>query len=463
MVTLPVELYKNLGNKAIQSRDYSNALKFFDLGLRTYPDHSILQEGVSEIINNNSIDDSNLKNILSSVVDYSNSSSFLIRAKAELDSVTGDLEEALKAYQKIRNDKFDPNLEKRMAYCLFELGDHMSGISILEDVAKKVDTADEYLELGILLRSKGLYDDAENYFELAYEKDPNDINILSDFANIKQILGKPVETISLLENSFEQGIGIDNPELRYFQALSYFNLGEYTISQSIFESILNMKNLESHIMSDTCAKLATNILQDLNIGKSQLYRARELAKTSIDLDPTEDSFFALSEAESRLGFHESAIKNALTAYRLSGEDGCLDESLFADKFLADKYFSAGKYDDARRIYEKLSKLNPIFYLNLSEAQEGVGDIKASKSSVYKFRKIFPEDPSGILRMGEVLLHLGKEESSRIVYDHFFKMYPDHPFKKPIETFFYNLEEFMGEGAPEFDFTINQPKPKKTIH
>ena len=246
-----------------------------------------------------------------------------------------------------------------------------SGQSVYMDVDDLADIADYY-------QSKGMYDEAYEAIELAYELDPTATSVLN--YKIHEALND--DDVEAAEEYLENMLDRESPEYVYCKA-----------------KILIVKN--------------------------QIEEAdRFLREQYIEVPPDEHQDYVLDVANiySDYGYSEKAMEWMMRAHPDNTED--------FKELMAHTLLGLGKYKDSERILNELIDGNPFqkrYWNALASAQFMNEDYSASVTSSEYAIAIDPEDPEAIVAKANGLYRLENFEEALKYYERYSDKVPDDEF------------------------------------
>ena len=278
-----------------------------------------------------------------------------------------------------------------------------------------------YMQIGSCWYYKENFEETRKAFEKAYEIDPTDVRVLSNYANITYNTERFVEAARLWEKLYELQ---DPPESKtlYQAAAAYFQGEDLRNSKRVLERMLALPGPAEHkwyeLIIDLCFQLEDwaeaegYILEFLEVKPYQAKYWRMLYQIRIDKEElirgTSDLEIAFQvEAPKRQNQWKNLadLYNYVRAPLMSAR--CLKEAYKGDKdeegFIrtAQAYTSALRYDEAIKILDEGFKENPSAGL-LFEKGRVLYDAARFREAIDTFKECVKLDP----KHGEAYILMG---------------------------------------------------------
>lgn len=220
-------------------------------------------------------------------------------------------------------------------------------VDIAEKILKKVVelnpiAANARKDLGVIYLSKRLFDYAKDEFEKAYELEPENNDIIFEYANFLHATSDFYKAQELYKKALENDT--KNPNILIFSALNALSLNNPSEALKHIELALEIVPQDQFVLF--IAGKINHALKDFE--KAQLYLIQ-----SWETNPT-------TEVENLLGLN---------------------------------YFELGEYEKANTIFINLSNKNPMnvnLLLNCAKCYKKLNNIESAKEQLEKILEIFPE-------------------------------------------------------------------------
>ncbi len=223
------------------------------------------------------------------------------------------------------------------------------------------NSPDVYFQLGVVNLAEGKYKDADEAFHKTYELNPANSRGLMGMVETEMAENKPDEAVKLLEaeaaknpNRMDVTLALGNTEVR---------AGRYDLALQYFEKVLNGLDKSSKVRGDIYMRIG------------ETYRRKGDLASSIN---------ALQEARKFLP--ESPVVLATLALVLD---------------------TAGRYDEANKVYQATLKMKPDDPISLNNlaflmAEHG-GDLDQALTLAQKAKQLLPDLPEVSDTLGDIYL------------------------------------------------------------
>jgi protein O-GlcNAc transferase len=270
--------------------------------------------------------------------------------------------------------------------------------------------ADAYDQLGRIAQQEGEHNRAVDYFEKARQYEPKMPDINYRLGKAYKALGKPDEAIAALTENTT--LSPEAPE-------SFLALGELHLQKQEYETA--RKDYEAALARDPNLSkayygLATAAARLGQREQASTYRQqfkaveekeREVAREKrATYDPLALTRASVAHTHTDVGRVLQVNEQMASAEQLWRRAAQLDPNNVACRFsLADYYFRANRFAEARPWYEQIIRIQPdngVAYFFLGHIHEKLGQKTMAQQAYEKVIEVSPDRPEGFLALARFL-------------------------------------------------------------
>lgn len=345
----------SMANTALDSGDYEDAIKYFEILSSQEPDKVIHKfnlgcayEGIKDY-------DKALE--IFEKLDTSENTAFQVKLKiAEIRIKLRDFESAKDVYMGLlKKGKVDENIYYDFAILCGHTGDKDKAEQLLKKVLQlNPNFAAAHKDLAVLYLDERLFDYAKDEFEKAVALDPENPYIIYEYGNYFQMTGDATKADELYDKVLEAIAMPANILLNI--ALNKLRMNKTDEAQTVLERAIKENSQDINIL--------------LNLGKIYFMKGNFDAAKQV----LEDAMF-------------------------------LDKNPEVENMLAQIYFSEENYHDAIGLFADIDKKYPTNTANLMNLAKCALKLDKKDDAVkylHRYTEIFPEDEEAISMLADLL-------------------------------------------------------------
>ncbi len=281
--------------------------------------------------------------------------------------------------------------------------DYSNELNILQQILKIDPSAEFYVSAGIASYKITMFDDAETYFYMAMDLDPNYPEIYYPLA----LTFEKLENSDQREDMLKKGI-----ELRPNHAATIYELGRYYTDEKRYQDALDLF-LSALSLKEDSIKYQIGVAKGyLNL--EEYDKSIEINENILKLDQTKSEVYGnLSIARFELGLYDQALTDISLAIKLKSD---VPEYLYTIGQISE---ALGKDDYALTYYLTAIKLDNTYYkpmLNLGNIYDKFGNYENGLTILKLAYNINPDDPSVRASLGISYLHNEMYKESLILLE-----------------------------------------------